>query len=308
MKPYRLVTKATFIFRFSTIYSLLLFFCPLQSQQEHITGSLYSAQDSLPIDYAAVYVAGKKIGTYTDENGMFMLSFPPGSLNNDTIVFSQIGYKNRLLPAGNLRLPVIQYLQIDTFLIEEISIIEQKTARLTKKKLGGWKKKARSSISSDAIKGNASFAQFVQNPFAQTGFIKEVAIYFSTVQQKKEPFGLNIYSFDPNCSCPGKSLLKEQVIIKKSKSGWNRVRLKDQIVELPGRGFFVTFEKLKISSGNHSDKSHALGFIKKGQISEPPPFIKLGGSSWAQAPVFGFGSSNSRLILVRATVEIYEEE
>ncbi|GAB4124322.1 MAG: DUF5686 and carboxypeptidase-like regulatory domain-containing protein [Raineya sp.] len=85
----------------------------LQAQKITITGKLADAKTQEPLVGALVYLlSNKKIGTSTDAEGKFALSF---EYVKDTIVFEYIGYQTKKLPFGK------QPQQVFSLLLEEES-------------------------------------------------------------------------------------------------------------------------------------------------------------------------------------------
>jgi hypothetical protein len=274
----------------------------LFSQKQIISGAVYSSKDSIPIEYASIFVSNHSIGAYSNSDGNFKLQYD-SSLKIDTIVVSQIGYFSKAYSLHDKTVHGVVYLDPDSLLISQVNIIRNKKFRIRNKKLAGWKNKTNTSISSSAIKGNLSIAQFVKNAYEQEGYIKSVEIFLSSMSKNREPFRLNVLDLDISCSCPGKSLMDRQVVIEKGKSGWNRVDLEDQFIELPKKGFFIVYEH--ISPIDIKEHSHAIGFISKHGLSEQVPFTRQYGGKWERNQSFSGG--RGRLLLVKARVKIFDE-
>lgn len=73
-----------------TFLLFCLFCCltPAWTQDMHVSGTVISAEDNLPVIGATVVVKGTSHGTVTDMDGKFNLTVPP---DNKTLVFSYIG-------------------------------------------------------------------------------------------------------------------------------------------------------------------------------------------------------------------------
>src|SRR5437588_8689922 len=62
----------------------------------HITGTVYGADDKLPIPGATVKIKGTNAATYTNQSGGYTLNVPDGS----TLVVSFIGYQTKTVTIG----------------------------------------------------------------------------------------------------------------------------------------------------------------------------------------------------------------
>lgn len=73
---------------------LLLFFvmCPLLSIAQSINGTIVSQQTNLPIENTNIFALSSKVGTITDENGMFSLKLLSKFKGEEILEFSHIGY------------------------------------------------------------------------------------------------------------------------------------------------------------------------------------------------------------------------
>jgi len=67
------------------------------SNTRHITGTVYGADDRLPIVGAAVAIKGTKIGVVTDVNGRYTVNVPDGKV---VLVFSYLSYQTKTVTIG----------------------------------------------------------------------------------------------------------------------------------------------------------------------------------------------------------------
>jgi hypothetical protein len=56
-----------------------------------ISGTVFEMNTGIPVEYVNIGIVGKNIGTVSDQNGMYTLTFHPDNYN-DTLRFSSIGY------------------------------------------------------------------------------------------------------------------------------------------------------------------------------------------------------------------------
>ena len=89
------------LYRF-LIFILLLQMIPLalQAQVEDILRGMVIDYQNKPLNNANVRVKNSTIGTVTDEEGMFQLRIPPGTVKNDSVVVSHVGYESRTIAIG----------------------------------------------------------------------------------------------------------------------------------------------------------------------------------------------------------------
>jgi hypothetical protein len=78
--------------------------------------------DKQPIPYSSVYLAGKTIGTISNDGGQFILKLSSKYLS-DTLNISSIGYKNFMAPVSSLVNTSKEYLLKSDFVsIQEVII------------------------------------------------------------------------------------------------------------------------------------------------------------------------------------------
>ena len=77
------------------IYVLVLLFSALSFSQVTVKGTVKS--DSIPLEFASVYVKHSTNGVATDDKGQFTLQAKQG----DTLAVSYLGYKTKEFIVGN---------------------------------------------------------------------------------------------------------------------------------------------------------------------------------------------------------------
>lgn len=84
------------------IYILIVFgaIFSFGSSYGQLSGSIRSHTTGLPIPYAHIYIKNTSIGTTSDFEGRYVLNRPVGQ--NDSIVFSCIGYKTKIISSAVL--------------------------------------------------------------------------------------------------------------------------------------------------------------------------------------------------------------
>lgn len=80
-----------FILTFFIYFPIIIF------SQNKITGIVIDSTTNRPVSFVAVYIQRSKTGTTTDNSGRFKLRM---NSENDTVVFSSVGYRTKLIQAG----------------------------------------------------------------------------------------------------------------------------------------------------------------------------------------------------------------
>ncbi|MDX1902688.1 MAG: carboxypeptidase-like regulatory domain-containing protein [Thermonemataceae bacterium] len=179
-----------------SLKSLLFFvFCSLSANNvfSQIEGYILDKKSQKPIEQAAIYMADKKIGVYSDEKGFF--SFKANVIDKtDSITFFAIGYHKQVIAVRDLKMP-LQILMTED-LIEEITV-STKNRKVKKKFLGDLRK------TRDFIFGNTNYTQilseykgesnifvsYIPNNEKKEGFIESV--YIRLVKKKLKQIELN---------------------------------------------------------------------------------------------------------------------
>ena len=90
-----------------------------------ISGSVKDSATQKSLPFASVSIAGRPVGTVTNENGDFDFLIPE-EYRNDTLLISHVGYKNYKQPVHTLsHAHVSIHLKPQTFLLDEIEIREK---------------------------------------------------------------------------------------------------------------------------------------------------------------------------------------
>lgn len=94
-----------------------------QTERRHLTGMVLEINNNKAIPFTSVYLKNRESGTFADNLGYFSLMAKPG----DTIVFSNVGYKNiEIVLPMEMNFETyhfIQYLLPETLFLEDITIM-----------------------------------------------------------------------------------------------------------------------------------------------------------------------------------------
>lgn len=113
-----------------TIVSFALCLCALQIQAQRISGTVFSAVDSLAVPGVNVMVLGTYSGTFTDSNGKFDLKY--GKADSVKLILSFIGYDEKVISvvAGQKNLNLI-YLNPASYQKDEAVVASTRANRNT---------------------------------------------------------------------------------------------------------------------------------------------------------------------------------
>lgn len=84
--------------------------------QNFLKGEIIDNYDGTKLKYVSIALKNKNIGTYSNENGLFEIEYDK---NNDTLIFSTIGYKDFFTSGINEDVLTIS-MQRDTMLLNEV--------------------------------------------------------------------------------------------------------------------------------------------------------------------------------------------
>ncbi|ASO05710.1 carboxypeptidase-like regulatory domain-containing protein [Arenibacter algicola] len=106
------------------------------SQNKEIKGEVRHFEDNEPLTYVNIGIANKTVGTVSNKNGLFYLSLNEKVKQNDTVVFSFIGYRteryliSELNDKNNIILLQPEYTELDEV------VVSSKKIKLKSKKIG----------------------------------------------------------------------------------------------------------------------------------------------------------------------------
>ncbi|KPM30484.1 Putative outer membrane protein [Croceitalea dokdonensis DOKDO 023] len=106
------------------------------SQNKEIKGEVRHFEDNEPLTYVNIGIANKTVGTVSNKNGLFYLSLNEKVKQNDTVVFSFIGYRTEryLISELNDKNNII-LLQPENTELDEV-VVSSKKIKLKSKKIG----------------------------------------------------------------------------------------------------------------------------------------------------------------------------
>jgi hypothetical protein len=103
------------------IVALIATSLPNAFAQAIITGTVIDSKDSKPIEFAAVSVKGKSIGTITNSVGEFSLHLSKEA-GNDTLYISMIGYSPVAMPMSSIAGHLMIKMEEQAVMLDEVQI------------------------------------------------------------------------------------------------------------------------------------------------------------------------------------------
>jgi len=270
--------------------------------QSGIKGLVRDEMTLNPVEFATIVIQNRDVGVYSSVNGNF--SIDRYKYNDmDSLVISSIGYKTKKIGIRSTELGSISILLKPLVLdLDEVTVKSKRIRRYKNKKLGVNKNKTNDSFSS-RISSTYEFAVLIPNDKGYDGFFKSIEIYITQFDHNEDPFRLNLYSLDTICKCPGESLLRSSQYIKKAEKGWNSISIEDQLINLPGNGFFISYERLSLNSNPKlKAQHHSIGWIKDDDVKTYRTFTRSGGDLWSENNKF---HKKNNVPLVRTNIKVF---
>ena len=84
--------------KLQTSLLLLVTFC---ATGQPISGKVIDGATKIPLAYVNIGILGSPIGTISNEDGTFSI-FVPSTYNQDSIIFSMLGYERRVIPTSQI--------------------------------------------------------------------------------------------------------------------------------------------------------------------------------------------------------------
>lgn len=191
----------------------------LNSKAQTIIEGNVKSIDNAIVPYCSIGIKDTKLGTITDENGEYKFEIP-NNLNIKEIVFSSLGYNDKIISVADLKTNNNIILEYKTTNLNEVVI----TSKKTKEKVIGQKKRPFLTFSKMFDKNVPTIEQGNFFPVYQKTKLKSYNYHIIPSSKFKEiTLKLNIYSVKNNV--PDKSLLNENIIYKTSSTGWQNIDL-----------------------------------------------------------------------------------
>lgn len=208
---------------------------------QQISGIVRNARNNQPIEFVNMGIVGKNVGTVTNLQGEFSF-LVDSTYNNDTLLFSVIGYHSVLIEIGTLRKNATHkvILEEKDYALAEVvvkpKIFKERTLGVTTK----FKK-----ISAGFKDNLLGYELGIRMKVKKTAYIKKVDINISYCSYDTIFYRLNIYKVHGKKDF--ENILKEPIYIKMPKE-----LVKDKIqIDLESKNivvegdFLITLEHIK---------------------------------------------------------------
>ena len=224
---------------------IFFLFCFIQSEytfsQEITIEGIVLSTDSMPLQYAVVFNAASKRGTYTDSLGHFQLTLPKTAKK---LSLSRLGYVDKTILLDSEELDSYNiFLQQERMELSE-AVVKTKHFRRKKIKLGPAKKHKTFASAS----GDFSYESgiYIPNESKIKGELLGATLYLENKKGPAEWLRLRVYEPDDNLE-PDEDLLVENVLIKVKPGDKTKryIDLSSYKITLPPNGIIVSVEWLQ---------------------------------------------------------------
>lgn len=225
------VNEFAYLQRLLALLFIILAFAKQTSAQNIFKGSILSAETKRPVPYASVQLVNAKKSVSSNEEGLFVFKLD-SLLNNDSIVFSSIGFETISFSLNNLPEGNIFEIQPVSKLLNQVEVQSYAYQHETKLKKLSW---------SNNYWGGGSdheMAQLLYAPF-QHCRVSRVRFYLSSWEKKFDRiFQLEFYDVDSSGK-PGKLIYDSLILIHTSGKIKLQVDLNEYKITLPQQQFFL---------------------------------------------------------------------
>ncbi len=251
---------------------ILLVFNYSYSQNLTISG-IVKTNNSKKLEYVNIGIFKKNIGTISDENGLFTITFDKSFLK-DSLTFSYVGYKNLSIKIEDIRLTN----QKEFILIEQPTVLKEVLISSKKRKIKKLGTTSYVSMVAGYVwsKDNENRDIFEHAKFLnikKPSKILNLNLNMFNVFADSTMLRLNFYSIKDNL--PDKKINTENIVLnRKIVNGWNQFDLSEFDLKFD-KPVFITFEYIPKSKterepyrlsgqflGKHIRRTSSLGTWK----------------------------------------------
>lgn len=190
------------------------------------------------LPFVNIGIKGTDKGTISDPDGSFVLNLSTEYLE-DSIIFSSIGYGVRKMKVSELQNITKVELNEKIDVLDEVVVEEKKHFKSQRL---GYVKGRDGVLPFDTVQGGGAVALMLESP--KKGFYLD-KVQFRLMYNSKDTsiFRLHMFDYDSICDCPGKELLKEEIMLTSDKRfDWMRYDLEEKDIFINEKKFFVGFE------------------------------------------------------------------
>lgn len=212
------------------LLSLFTFSAILISAQNTISARIIDMETREGVEFAAISIKGKEIGTYTDYNGKFLLN---GINKNDTLVIKHISYKKEIISLNAIKDSLIT-------IVQEINSIQEVIIKPRKYKeysIGYAKLGSKNSINNS--KG-VEITSLIRDKKYKDCFIKEIT--FQVKELKTRPFYIKTHIYYNKNGQPGDEVIFNNTHRIDDVKSIIKIDISANMISFPLEGFFIGIE------------------------------------------------------------------
>ncbi len=207
----------------------------------------------MALPYAHIMFQDYRLGTSTDEQGMFAFNVAD-SLKSEVLIFTHVGYEPELLKISNLEKQRLVPMNALTEGLGEVMITPVRHNRSFTYR-PDWRFEAVGIGNMNAALYPSTIARYYPKPakFEAAAFLKEITVYFYATEEQKglnPKFRIHLYNVDEN-GLPGKDITQDIVVTKPVGKNKVDVELLDQKIQIPEEGFYVGLEHIFITENEY---------------------------------------------------------
>lgn len=228
MSPLKYTVFTISVFSFTGLYA-----------QKSMTGKVLNERTKEPIAFATISFAKTKTSIPSDAKGFFELKDIKKN-ENDTLLFTGVGYLSLKVPVRDLVLPFEVYLEEDVKTLNEVNISQNRKEL----QVGNF------NIGSTVFFGNwgAEYAKRFEMPSTHQ-YLKEILIARDLIYFPQSPetkFRINIYDENPVTKGPGKKICLDIIEVHDLNNNRITIDVSKYNISILNSPFFVSVETLPI--------------------------------------------------------------
>ncbi len=204
-----------------------------------VTSRVSDEKTNKPIPFASIWIRGTQIGTTSAADGSFQID----TGEDDSLVFSAVGYARRVLAVNN----VVDTVRLTSSVIELSEVtISPSAARFLK--LGGVNRKDIEVHWRPSVSWSVGRYFEYNQEIAETPYIKNLSIV-TTSKLKESTVKILLYQLDEDGQ-PASLIHDENIIatVKKGKREQTLVDLSELFLRFPKNGLLVAVEAINLES------------------------------------------------------------
>jgi hypothetical protein len=207
----------------------------------NVTGKIID-ESGKPIPYVNIGILDKNAGTLSDPDGSFDITLP-GSLINDSLIFSSIGFETLKIPVHKLSrqsYPITIQINSTATLLNEITVSDKKLNRKVARL--GWMGGKDGVLPLDTIMGGGAVALLVEAP-GQPFYLEKLQVRLMYNSKDTLKLRFHVFTYDSIKHQPGNELLTKEIILMENKRfGWLRFDLSKENIFLNQKYVCIGFE------------------------------------------------------------------